>query len=295
MLDRIENIFTHNYIIDFGFVGNRLGGWSVPKSGVLRPGDGFYSSYGDAYDDGLFDYTYLGRVGDTGIAYQKTDGVPNIYVATDDPLDRGVGVSIKKVGVRLFDPRKEPPTDGDDFVIGSHKGDYIDGLAGDDRIEGRKGHDRLLGGPGDDKLYGEEGRDILNGGGGNDSLYGDEHNDLLNGGHGNDTLRGGAGSDRLLGKNGDDSLNGNQGNDWMKGGRGADTFVFDSGWGHDRIADFDLGHDRISLYSITFGGGVPDDMKLRNVDDGLLLRLGTDWILLEGLKKSDFGDIDFIA
>lgn len=295
MVARIENIFTHNYIIDFGFVGNRLGGWSVPKNGAIKPGDGFFSSYGDAWDDGEFDYTYLGRVGETGIAYRNNDAVGNIYVATDDPLIWGEGIEILKTGVKLFDPRREPPTGDDDFVIGTAKGDTIDGLGGDDRIEGRNGHDTLLGSAGNDRLYGEEGRDTLTGGGGSDSLHGDEAPDRLKGGTGDDALNGGDGRDRLWGQKGDDRLNGNQGNDWMKGGGGADTFAFESNWGRDRIADFNVEQDEISLYAITFGGGVPDSMKVRNVDDGLLLKLGDDWILLEGLNKSDFGDIDFIA
>ncbi|MCY1544891.1 RTX calcium-binding nonapeptide repeat (4 copies) [compost metagenome] len=79
-----------------------------------------------------------------------------------------------------------------------------------------------MGGAGNDLLYSLSGDDILDGGLGDDQLFAGSGNDVLSGGKGNDTLYGGA---------------------------GRDEFLFSSGDGSDRIADYQasLFGDRISL------------------------------------------------
>ena len=63
---------------------------------------------------------------------------------------------------------------------------------------------------------------------GDDSISGDSSANFLAGGAGNDTL---------TGNGGDDRLDGGTGTDVLKGGAGNDTYVFDLGYGLDRIAD----------------------------------------------------------
>ena len=72
---------------------------------------------------------------------------------------------------------------------------------------------------------------------------------LVAGGSGDDTLKalagyanrmlGDAGNDSLTGDSGQDTLNGGLGNDLLTGGAGADTYVFDRGYGSDRIVEND--------------------------------------------------------
>ena len=83
--------------------------------------------------------------------------------------------------------------------------------------------------------------DTLSGGNGNDLLIGGAGSDVLDGGNQNDELYGGAGGDTLIGGSGIDKLDGGAGDDIMSGGAGNDVFCFASGFGNDRITDFDAG------------------------------------------------------
>ncbi len=52
------------------------------------------------------------------------------------------------------------------------------------------------------------------------------------------TVNGTNGNDkRVLGTRGNDTINGRRGNDWLEGGKGRDTYVFDSKFGSDVVAD----------------------------------------------------------
>lgn len=94
-------------------------------------------------------------------------------------------------------------------------------------IDGGAGNDKLFGGNSGDTLCGLAGADTLSGENGKDLLLGGDSKDLLIGGNGSDTLNGG---------NGDDTLT---------GGNSPDVFVFDYGFGHDVITDFDTHNDKI--------------------------------------------------
>ncbi|HEX2552890.1 MAG TPA: calcium-binding protein [Microvirga sp.] len=71
-----------------------------------------------------------------------------------------------------------------------------------------------------------------------ENVGGDAGDNTLVGGDLNDALRGGRGNDILKGGEGSDTLRGDAGNDRLHGGEDADTFVFTSGTGRDRVADF---------------------------------------------------------
>ena len=107
------------------------------------------------------------------------------------------------------------------------------------------------GNAGDNILRGGAGVDNLYGGGGNDLVIGGAGADTLAGNVGNDQVYGGAGSDNLFGGFGIDKLVGGAGNDTMSGGAGNDVFCFATGFGNDRIMDFDAnpvgGQDIIDL------------------------------------------------
>lgn len=76
-------------------------------------------------------------------------------------------------------------------------------------------------------------------------------------------LTGTAGDDVLKGLGGRDYLDGGTGDDTLIGGSGRDTFVFRGDFGHDTIADFQNGLDRIDLrgMGLTF-----DDLAISRAD-----------------------------
>ncbi|MBS0126730.1 Ig-like domain-containing protein [Thetidibacter halocola] len=115
------------------------------------------------------------------------------------------------------------------------------GTDGNDSIDGSEGDDGIFCGLGDDTAHGDLGDDLIDGGYGDDDCFGDD---------GRDDLRGGSGRDDLDGGADDDVLSGGLGDDTMRGGTGADRFVVNAGDGHDTVADFEDGIDRIDLSSM---------------------------------------------
>lgn len=104
------------------------------------------------------------------------------------------------------------------------------------------------GGSGNDILRGNDAANLLRGNGGRDRLDGAAGRDLLRGDAGNDQLSGGSGADKLRG--------GTQ-QDLLTGGGGRDKFIFEviadsrvGEAGHDTIADFASGSDRIDLHTM---------------------------------------------
>ena len=197
---------------------------------------------------------------------------------------------------------------GADLISGGGSGDRLFGDGGSDIVRGGPGNDTLAGGDGDDELYGGRGKNLLFGGDGADKLVGDADDERLSGGSGNDTLLGGGGSDLLFGKtgadylaggNGADSLQGDSGadtleggggndtlfggagNDVLFGGPGADVFVVTRHDGHDRIADFHDGSDRINLRAFDFSSiaEVKDHAVEKNGDVTLMLSGDTQLVI----------------
>lgn len=168
-----------------------------------------------------------------------------------------------------------------DSVYGRAGDDWIQGLGGADVLYGEDGNDSLIGGAGNDTLFGGNGDDWLGdpyagdagddrmyGGWGNDRLYGGAGNDSLDGGAGQDTITGGTGNDTLIGADGDDTLidtlrdggvdrfDPGAGNDHMVSYHdgNADAFLMRraaGGFGHDDIAYFEAGIDRITFIGYT--------------------------------------------
>lgn len=84
--------------------------------------------------------------------------------------------------------------------------------------------------------------------------------DQIFGGANNDFLSGNFGQDLIFGEEGNDVILGGAGDDQVFGGSGADVFVFQSirpyqavDFGVDRIGDFNLAEDKISLSQTSFG------------------------------------------
>lgn len=228
---------------------------------------------------------------------------------SDDTLFFELGAGRKGFAVLdLVDPySSRTGTDGDDDLLGSSAGEFIQGLGGNDIIRGLgrndhlhgnsgrdqlfggTGDDRLLGGTGADQLFGGADDDTLSGGRGDDLLWGGDGVDLLHGGRGADSLSGGKADDILRGGADDDHLDGQAGNDDLAGGAGNDSLH--GGAGRDILRDGD-GRDEMT------GGAVVDHFVLRA--DGDLDRIldfvqGRDLIDLADWNVTPFGrfDIDY--
>ncbi|MBD2665982.1 calcium-binding protein [Richelia sinica FACHB-800] len=103
-----------------------------------------------------------------------------------------------------------------------------------------------------DRLIGIE---RLTGSNYSDNLIGNTASNTLTANNGNDTLNGDAGTDTLIGGSGNDFLVGGLGNDFLTGGTGLDNFRFNSkSEGVDRITDFSVVDDTISILASGFGG-----------------------------------------
>jgi Ca2+-binding RTX toxin-like protein len=137
---------------------------------------------------------------------------------------------------------------GDDGLFGEAGNDMLLAGDGNDTVSGGLGNDSIDGGDGVDALYGRDGRDTISGGNGDDKVFGDAGADVLSGGDGNDSLAGGASSDRIEGGAGNDTLTGS-----LVGGVDTDTFVFNAGFGADRVTDFRDNVDTLAFAAELWG------------------------------------------
>ncbi|MEE1611947.1 calcium-binding protein, partial [Microvirga sp. CF3016] len=150
--------------------------------------------------------------------------------------------------------------DGFDQLDGGAGDDTLLGDEGDDYLFGGAGHDWLFGGAGGDFILGEDGNDVVLGEDGDDWLYAGASNDHVVGEAGNDVVHGEDGDDAVYGGTGTDTLSGGTGQDVLTGGWDADVFAFDAALGAanaDRIADFEVGTDKIQLSGTIFTGLAP--------------------------------------
>ncbi|WP_304325977.1 calcium-binding protein [Bifidobacterium thermacidophilum] len=121
---------------------------------------------------------------------------------------------------------------------------------------------RVDGTDGDDELAGYSGGFNFNG---VETLSGGAGDDRLTGSWASDTLVGGLGDDALAGNSGDDTLIGGEGNDTLEGGYGNDSYIFNAGFGTDKISDSEGSN------SITFHDYQVRDLSAQRDGDNLNL------------------------
>lgn len=157
---------------------------------------------------------------------------------------------------------------GTDTIIGGEGNNTLFGQDGNDTFFLRDGVNAVNGGAGTDTAdYAQSTQTVIvrldglasgggatgdtfvsveniNAGFGNDALIGNGGANVLNGRGGNDTILAGSGADTLEGR---------EGNDTLYGQAGSDMFVFEDGFGFDRIADFSTAdvNEQISLTDVT--------------------------------------------
>jgi len=222
---------------------------------------------------------------------------------------------------------------GNDTLIGNQAANYLNGGPGNDTLAGNQGNDTLEGGPGNDSLNGNDGTDsvtyahataavkvdlALQGaaqntlGAGTDTLFnfenitGSPFNDTLtgntgpnaiSGNDGNDLLVGAQGADTLFGNGGADVLFGGQNNDILYGNAGADSFVFDTGFGRDTIADFaptGSGHDIINFSTALFPNYTAVHSHMTQAAGGVVITYdGADAVTLKSVTLASLSAADF--
>lgn len=87
-------------------------------------------------------------------------------------------------------------------------------------------------------------------------LIGTDGAEIIIGRSGHDFLAGRAGADDLRGGKGRDTLQGDGGNDTLAGGAGSDRFVFERGFGQDRITDFSDSMDVLAFQNGLWDGAM---------------------------------------
>lgn len=210
----------------------------------------------------------------------------------------GMGAGADRVNCRAFISGDVDLGDGDDII--DLRGGALDGT-----FSGGLGNDTLFTADQSFRLSerANEGIDTVNAsvsyslnqnvenlvlrGGGAKTGTGNSLDNVITGGRGADRLSGLAGSDTLWGGNG--------GADRLRGGEGGDFFVFESGDGRDRIADFTSGEDRIDLSgwkAVTRFASVLSHAA--DTADGVAIRSGLDVLILMGIDKADLERGDFM-
>ena len=206
-----------------------------------------------------------------GIDYQLAEAVDNITITLT-------------VHPYTLVPYSRASTVEQDVMVGTTKGDRLDGGVYRDALRGEAGNDTLHGGAEDD---------YLSGGFGNDRLYGDAGDDALVGGAGGDALFGGAGADRFVYNAAGDSSRAGGGIDRIHGFSRAEGDLIDlrqidaiPGTGNDAftlVTAFTGQAGQLMVRSTQTGVSVQGDVDGDRVTDLLITVLG-----VATLEASDF-------
>ena len=188
--------------------------------------------------------------------------------------------------------------EGNDAIYASKSGNYLSGGSGDDYISGYyEGIDTIDGGDGNDMIFAD----------GNQSLYDSNSKNTIYGGSGNDTIYGGTSFNTIYGGDGNDIINtarekyneggfnditGGKGNDdiYLNNGSSSNIF-FNIGDGNDRIFNFSRGES----LNIIFGNNInEEDIRIDNLNNSLIIRLGNENIFIEDFFKNNTLKLSFV-
>ncbi|MES0871798.1 calcium-binding protein, partial [Pseudovibrio sp. SCP19] len=122
-----------------------------------------------------------------------------------------------------------------------------------------------------------------------DVITGDDHyGERIDGGDGNDTIYGNAGNDTIIGGAGDD---------FLRGGTGNDIYVFEHGFGQDKVSDFATGaglNDIIRFDAELFANFTSILAATNDIGEDTVIKLDDEnSITLMGVSKADLHEDDF--
>lgn len=109
-----------------------------------------------------------------------------------------------------------------------------------------------------------------------------------------DILRGNKGDNVLTGLQGIDTLEGFAGRDTLKGGADADRFIFNTGYGDDKIWDFQQGTDEIQIGGWKAINNFSDvKSHAHDVGGSVVIEAGHDSLTIRGVQKHQLHASDF--
>jgi hypothetical protein len=169
-------------------------------------------------------------------------------------------------------------TDTADTIVSAQSGWFF-GAGGNDTITIESGSNTIHGGNGDD---------VITLGAGDDKVFAGAGNDTIHAGLGANEVYAQAGNDIVLATGGDDLIVGGTGDDVLSGGEGYDEFVFNINDGKDKITDFNIDEDTLSL--VGFGYQSEEELMANVVEttnDSILFNDQGTEIEIEGLNMID--------
>lgn len=144
-------------------------------------------------------------------------------------------------------------------------------------------------------LTGSADSECLNGCADNERLLGFGGDDSLSGQGGDDVLEGGAGQDTLEGGTGNDILQGDADDDLLDGNAGSDIYLFQSGFGHDHIHQYDSAADSVDTARFVSLSSQDVVEAIRQGDDLSLNFTGGEQLTVEGYFDSAPRRVDVFA
>ena len=180
--------------------------------------------------------------------------------------------------------RSDNPVDAQAYVFNMQTGNFLELANGNKNYMKLDGFENFYarGSNAVMNITGTEGSNQIATGTGNDYVQGKGGNDRIYGNHGNDFLSGDSGHDYISGGIGDDELVGGTGYDRLRGGLGADKFRLLTGYGYDRILDFQDGEDQLQvkaidgLDNVSVTNGVGGHARVYNDNDLIAIVYNTD-------------------
>lgn len=274
---------THDVMVDTTGGPLELGNWWQSTGRVIDP-TVFQGTDGNDIIEGREQNDHM--IGGAGDDIYYIDSADDVVVETAgngyDQLVSIVSVSmhaeVEAVHLIGEGPMDVIGNELDNYIIGNDSANVVTAGLGDDIISAAGGHDEIIAGEGNDSILAGWGLDTVNGGAGDD---------LIEGLNGNDELRGGAGVDVLDGGAGNDTIYLDGGGDYAIGGDGADLFVFGETAAIAVIEDFDATVDRIDVAHQDIGTMSEFAAIAIDVDDGVFLMAGNNYLYLEGVVMTD--------
>ena len=192
----------------------------------------------------------------------------------------------------LIGSAEDSPEGKQNMFVGTDAADTIES-AQSGWFFGAGGNDTITIESGSNTIHGGNGDDVITLGDGDDKVYAGAGNDTIHAGLGSNEVYAQAGNDIVLAAGGDDLIVGGTGDDILSGGEGYDEFVFNINDGKDKITDFNIDEDTLSLAG--FGYQSEEELMANVVEttnDSILFNDQGTEIEIEGLNLEEALNMD---
>ena len=192
----------------------------------------------------------------------------------------------------LIGSAEDSPEGKQNMFVGTDAADTIES-AQSGWFFGAGGNDTITIESGSNTIHGGNGDDVITLGDGDDKVFAGAGNDTIHAGLGSNEVYAQAGNDIVLAAGGDDLIVGGTGDDVLAGGEGFDEFVFNINDGKDKITDFNIDEDTLSLAG--FGYQSEEELMANVVEttnDSILFNDQGTEIEIEGLNLEEALNMD---